>query len=420
MQHATTPPALLRGLACYLVGGAVRDLLLGRPVVDRDWCVVGATADELRARRLKPVGHDFTVFLVPGTGDQVALARRVAADGGFASDPAIAIEEDLAHRDFRLNAMALPADAGPDAVIDPAGGRQDLAERRIRHVGASFVADPLRVLRGARLAAQLPDFAVAPETLDLFRALAIGGALDGLPPERVWRELEKALAAARPARFVEVLRMAGALRAVLPEIDALFGVPQRRDHHPEVDAGVHTLLVLDQATGLTADPVLRFAALVHDLGKGLTPCSRWPRHPGHEEAGVPVVEALVRRLHGPNRFREIAAIVTRWHGVVHQGAKLRPGTVLGVLEAAGALQHPERLEELLTVCLADKRGRLGFEAAPYPAAGLWRRALAEARGIAAADLLAAGVAPSPRLGELLFQRRAMAIGRALRTAAAHD
>jgi tRNA nucleotidyltransferase (CCA-adding enzyme) len=416
-MHETVPPPALAGLESYLVGGAVRDLLLGRTMGDRDWCVVGATAEDLRARRLWPVGREFPVFLVPGSGEQVALARRAAVDGGFATGPDVTIEEDLRQRDFRLNAMAIPAGAGLDALIDPCDGRSDAARRLIRHVGASFAADPLRLLRGARLAAQLPDFALAADTLDLFRTLAATGALDRAAPERVWLELEKALAASAPRRFFEVLREADALRVVMSEIDALFGVPQRRDHHPELDAGIHTLMVLEQAARLTPDPAVRFAALVHDLGKALTPREWWPRHPGHEAAGVPLVQALVRRLRGPNRYLDLAVMATRWHGVVHQGRKLRPGTMAEVLQATGAIQQPQRLDELLTVCIADKRGRLGFETVAYPAAWVWRRALEAVRGVAAADLLAAGVPPSPRLGELLFQRRSMAIAEALRRAA---
>jgi tRNA nucleotidyltransferase (CCA-adding enzyme) len=355
----------------YLVGGAVRDALLGLTVKERDWVVVGGSRDELLRRKFREVGRDFPVFLHPDTHEEYALARleRKVAPGyrGFVVEfgPGVTLEEDLARRDLTINAMAR-ADDG--SLLDPYGGQRDLQARMLRHVSPAFVEDPVRILRVARFAARFAPlgFRVAPETIELMRDMVERGEADALIPERVWQETEKALREPKPAQFFQVLRDCGALRAVIPEIDALFGVPQPAQWHPEIDTGVHTLMVLDQAAALSADARVRFAALVHDLGKGTTPREQWPRHVGHEERSVALIEALCARLRSPVEYRELGIIVARYHGNAHRAFDLRPHTLLDMLEKTDAFRRAERFSQALLAFEADSRGRLGLEAKPYP------------------------------------------------------
>lgn len=369
----------------YLVGGAVRDELLGRPVRERDWVVVGTTPEAMLAQGFKQVGKDFPVFLHPQTGEEYALARteRKTAPGyrGFAvqAAPDVTLEQDLLRRDLTINALAQD---GEGRIIDPYGGLRDLEGRLLRHVSDAFAEDPVRILRTARFAARYAHlgFRIAPETNALMRAMAAAGEVDALVPERVWQELVKALAEETPSRFFEALRDCNALGIIFPEIDRLFGVPQPEIHHPEIDTGIHTLLVLEQAARLSPDPRVRFAALAHDLGKGLTPAEILPSHHGHEDRGAALAERLCKRLKAPNDFRDLAMLTARFHGHIHQVEQLRPQTILKVLEGCDAFRRPERFEQLLLACEADARGRKGFEERPYPQAGLFRRALIAARG----------------------------------------
>ena len=373
----------------YLVGGAVRDELLGLPVRERDWVVVGATPEQMTAQGYRPVGKDFPVFLHPHTAEEYALARTERKTGpgyhGFSTrfSPDVTLEEDLSRRDLTLNAIA--KDPATGELIDPCSGRRDLDARVLRHVSPAFIEDPLRVLRVARFAARFDSlgFRVADETAALLRQMSAGGELETLVAERVWQETQKALATQSPARFFQVLRDTGALAVVFPEIDALFGVPQPAAWHPEIDTGVHVLMVLEQAAALSADPVVRFAALTHDLGKGRTPTDQWPRHVVHEARSVACVDVLCDRLKVPNEYRELAKHVARHHGVVHSAQQLRAGTLLDLLETLDAFRRPERFESFLLACMADMRGRTGFEQRPYPQADYLR----SVRGAAAAVTL---------------------------------
>ena len=385
----------------------MRDRLLGRPVVERDWVVVGATADDLIAAGYRRVGRDFPVFLDPDAGEEHALACRVRGDLATAG-PEVALEDDLRARDLTVNALAEDEEG---RVVDCTGGLADLGARVLRHVdGHAFASDPLRVLRVARLAAELAplDFCIADETRRLMARLAADGALDGLTPERIWKELARALESPAPQRFFAELRDAAVLAVVLPEIDRLWGVPQPAHWHPEIDTGTHTSMVLEQAARLSADPVVRFAALTHDLGKGTTPPAILPSHHGHAERGVAIVDALCERLRAPTRFRELARAVARHHEQVHRAVELRPGTLLDLLAAVDAFRRPERLEQVLLACEADYRGRLGFEDRPYPQADRVRAAFAAAASIDGATIAAA--APG-RVAEALRQARAAAIRR---------
>ena len=365
----------------------MRDGLLGRACTERDYVVVGATPEELLALGYRPVGKDFPVFLHPQSGEQYALARTERKTGagyyGFATrfSPDVTLEQDLARRDLTINAMAQD---GSGAIVDPYGGRRDLAARVLRHVSPAFVEDALRVLRVARFAARFAPlgFTIAPETMDLMRRIVTGGELSALVPERVWVETERALGEDRPGTYFEVLRACGALRHVFPEIDALHGVPQPEKWHPEIDAGVHTLQVLEVAAELSRDTTVRFAALVHDVGKGVTPRAEWPRHIGHEEAGARLIEGLSARLRVPNEHRELAILVARHHARAHRAAELRPGTILELLETTDAFRRAERFERFLLACEADARGRGPLRRrAPYPQAGLLRRARAAAAAV---------------------------------------
>jgi tRNA nucleotidyltransferase (CCA-adding enzyme) len=398
----------------YLVGGAVRDGLLGLAVKERDWVVVGGTREELLRLKFREVGRDFPVFLHPETHEEHALARleRKVAPGyrGFAVEfgPEVTLEEDLARRDLTINAIARAADGG---LIDPFGGKRDLEAKVLRHVSPAFVEDPVRVLRVARFAARFAPlgFQVAPETLALMRAMVERGEVDALVAERVWQETEKALREPKAGEFFRVLRECGALRPIYPEIDALFGVPQPAQWHPEIDTGLHTLMVLEQAALLCTDTRVRFAALVHDLGKGTTPRAEWPSHRGHEERSVALIEALAQRLRLPADYRDLSIIVARYHGIVHRAFELRPKTILEFMERSDAFRRPERFAQALLACEADSRGRTGLENIPYPQ----REYLAEARDAAAAIKPSAeeiAARSGAEIAQHLQQRRAHAIG----------
>lgn len=355
----------------FMVGGAVRDELLGLPVKDRDWVVVGAGVQQLCDLGFKQVGNDFPVFLHPETGEEHALARTERKTGagyhGFTvhTDPEVTLEEDLARRDLTINAIA--RDERGD-LIDPHGGRRDLEQGWLRHVSPAFAEDPVRILRLARFVARYRQrgFRIAPETLALMRAMVDAGEVDALVSERVWMETERALAEPDPDAFVEVLHECGALARIFPELARLFGVPQPPEHHPEIDTGLHILLCLQQAAQRTTDPATRFAVLVHDLGKGTTPEAEWPRHLEHEKRGVPLVKALCARYKVPVGFRELALLVTEHHLRCHQALNLRPGKLLKLLLTVDALRRPERFERFLLACECDARGRTGLEQREYP------------------------------------------------------
>ena len=403
-------------LQCYVVGGAVRDELLGLPVKDRDWVVVGATPEQLLARGFKPVGRDFPVFLHPETREEYALARteRKTAAGyhGFTvhAAPEVTLEDDLARRDLTINAMARAADG---TLIDPYGGRADLEQRRLRHVSPAFAEDPVRILRLARFAARYQrfGFGVADDTRRLMRAMVKAGEVDALVPERVWAETERALAEPDPQRYFEVLRDCAALAVLFPEIDRLYGVPQPARYHPEIDTGVHTMLCLQQAVRLGADTATRFAVLVHDLGKGLTPPEEWPRHIGHERRGVAPVRALCARLRVPNDCRDLALIVTAHHLRCHQASEMKPEKLLALLEDTDAFRRPQRFERFLLACECDARGRTDLEERAYPAPKRLRRALAAAAAVDARALAERGYR-GQALAEALRRERIAAIRRA--------
>lgn len=402
----------------YLVGGAVRDRLLGLPVGERDWVVTGAAPEAMAAAGYTPVGRDFPVFLHPQTREEYALARTERKSGhgyhgfSFHTGAGVSLEDDLIRRDLTINAMA---ETPAGELVDPYGGRADLDARVLRHVSPAFAEDPVRLLRVARFYTRLRPlgFRVAPETMDLMRAMVRAGEVDHLVPERVWAETRRSLALAAPSAFFELLRETGALARLLPELDALFGVPQPPEHHPEVDAGLHTLMALDQAARLDCEPAVRFAVLCHDFGKGITPKTMLPSHRGHEDAGLPLVRAACQRLGVPRAYRELALLVTRWHLHVHRARELRPATLLRVLEAADAFRRPERLAALLAACEADARGRTGFEERDYPQP----RLVLQAREAAAA-VDAAAIAARYRGAEIadkLAQARIAAIKRALKS-----
>jgi tRNA nucleotidyltransferase (CCA-adding enzyme) len=400
-------------MKAYLVGGAVRDALLERPVKERDWVVVGETPDSMMARGFRPVGKDFPVFLHPQTKEEYALARteRKTAPGyrGFVvhAEPDVTLEQDLLRRDLTINAIAQD-DAG--RLIDPYGGAQDLAGRVLRHVSPAFAEDPVRILRLARFAARYAPlgFRVAEETRELMRTMVEAGEVDALVPERVFAELAKALSEPTPGEFFAVLRECGALARLFPEIDRLFGVPQPPQHHPEVDTGVHTLLVLAEAVKLSPDPAVRFAALTHDLGKALTDPALWPRHHGHEKLGLTALEALCDRLKVPNNYRKLAERVMRYHGHCHRALELRPGTVVDLLQRLEAFRQADGLDAFLLACEADAKGRPGFEARPYPQADWLRAAREAAAGVSVEPLLAQGFRGA-ELGEQLRRARIRAV-----------
>ncbi len=401
------------GAEVYLVGGAVRDRLLGCAVKDRDYVVVGATPEQMQAQGFQPVGKDFPVFLHPVTKEEYALARteRKTAPGytGFAfhAAPDVTLKQDLARRDLTINALAQTADGD---IIDPFGGLADLEARVLRHVSPAFIEDPVRILRLARFAARLAEFGfqVAPETLHLMQCMVDDGEVDALVPERVWNELVGALGTAHPAHFFMVLRECGALARLLPEVDRLWGVPQPPRWHPEIDTGVHVMLVLEMAAQLSPAPEVRFAALCHDLGKGTTPNAMLPRHHGHEERGVELISALCHRLRIPQRFAELARLVARYHGKIHKVTELRTTTILDLLQGVDVFRRPQRLEQLLLVCEADCRGRTGYANHPYPQTAHWQ-ALAQACQAVDASAIARATLEKSAIPNAIRQARLAAL-----------
>jgi tRNA nucleotidyltransferase (CCA-adding enzyme) len=403
----------------YEVGGAVRDALLGLPVKERDWVVVGASAEELAAQGFRRVGKDFPVFLHPQTGEEYALARTERKTGrgytGFAFETAasVTLEQDLQRRDLTINAIARAADG---TLIDPWGGRRDLAERVLRHVSEAFREDPLRVLRVARFASRYANigFSIAPETRALMREVVASGEMEALTPERVWQETVKALREDRPEVYFEVLRDSGALARIFPEVDALYGIPQPERWHPEIDTGVHVMMALRLAARLSKSETVRFAVLTHDLGKATTPKLVLPSHHGHEQRSEELLEELCERLPVPNRFRDLARVVARHHTNVHRAAELKAQTLLKVIGEADGLRQPERFEEFLLACEADARGRKGLEDRAYPQAERFRTALRAARGVDASRVRAEQQVEGEALGKAIHDARVAAIKAVLR------
>jgi tRNA nucleotidyltransferase (CCA-adding enzyme) len=407
----------------YMVGGAVRDRLLGRPVHDRDWVVVGATPEQMAAQGFVPVGRDFPVFLHPETHEEYALARTERQSGhgyrGFVvhAAPSVTLEEDLARRDLTINAIAAPADwTGAGAVFDPYNGQRDLQARMLRHVTDAFREDPVRILRVARFAARFTDFSVAPETLQLMREMVRSGEADHLVPERVWQELARGLMEPQPSRMFKVLRDCGALAVLLPELDRLWDVPQRADYHPEVDTGVHAMMVLDMAARLNAPLPVRWACLMHDLGKGTTPPDVLPRHIGHEQRSERLARAVAERLRVPTDCRDLAEVVAREHGNIHRSGEFNAAAVLRLLERCDALRKPERFASALLACECDARGRLGLEDSPYPQRARLGAALQAALAVATAPIAAEAAAhglKGPQVGAQIQQARERAVAAAL-------
>jgi tRNA nucleotidyltransferase (CCA-adding enzyme) len=419
---------MTKPLHTYLVGGAVRDALLGLPVQDRDWVVVGASPEALLQQGYLPVGKDFPVFLHPATREEYALARteRKTAPGykGFAvhAAPDVTLEQDLARRDLTINAMAVSAtalqpDGGfePEAVEDPFHGRDDLQNKQLRHVTEAFREDPVRILRLARFAARFADFQVAPETLALMRDMVAAGEVDALVSERVWQELSRGLMEATPSRMLQVLRDCGALVRLLPEVDALWGVPQPAEHHPEVDTGAHLLMVLDMSARLRAPLAARFACLVHDLGKATTPAHILPRHHAHEKRSAELLVGVCERLRVPVDCRELADVVAREHGNIHRSGELDAAALMRLLERCDALRKPQRFHDALLACECDARGRLGLQDRPYPQRERLLLALAAAQQVEtdtiAAQAQAKG-ASGPAIGDAIRQARVAALAAA--------
>ena len=403
----------------YMVGGAVRDRLLGRPVNDHDWVVVGATPEQMVAQGYLPVGRDFPVFLHPQTREEYALARTERKSGrgyrGFVvqTSPDVTLEEDLSRRDLTINAIASSADGtGTEAIFDPYGGARDLHDKVLRHVTDAFHDDPVRILRVARFAARFTDFSVAPETMELMRSMVAHGEADHLVAERVWQELARGLMEEQPSRMFEVLRQCGALKVVLPGVDRLWGVPQRADYHPESDTGVHLMMVLDMAARLQAPLGVRFACLTHDLGKGTTPQDVLPRHIGHEQRSSKLLKGLCERLRVPTDCRELADVVAREHGNIHRSGDLKAAALVRLLERCDAIRKPARFDEILLACECDARGRLHFEASAYPQRARLNAALAAVQSVAtsviAARAAAAG-ATGQKVGEWIHAARVEAV-----------
>jgi tRNA nucleotidyltransferase (CCA-adding enzyme) len=399
----------------YMVGGAVRDALLGLPVNDRDWVVVGATPQAMIAGGYLPVGKDFPVFLHPQTREEYALARteRKTARGyhGFAfhAEPDVTLEQDLARRDLTINAMAQDESG---RLIDPFGGQADLQQRVLRHVTLSFREDPVRILRLARFAARFSDFDVAPETMALMREMVHAGEVDALVAERVWQELARGLMEPKPSRMFELLRECGALARLLPEVQALWGVPQRAEYHPEVDTGVHLMMVLDMSARLQASLPVRFACLTHDLGKGTTPADVLPRHIGHEERSARLLKGVCERLRVPTECRELADVVAREHGNIHRSEEFGAAALVRLLERCDAFRKPQRFDAALLACECDARGRLGFEERPYPQRERLLQALAAAQAVATHEIAAQAQqdqVAGPRIGELIHKARVQAV-----------
>lgn len=403
-------------MKCYIVGGAVRDRLLGLPPGDRDWVVVGSTPEAMVAEGYTPVGRDFPVFLHPQTHEEYALARTERKSGrgyhGFVihAAPEVTLEEDLARRDLTINAIAEDPKSG--ALIDPQGGQRDLRLRVLRHVSPAFAEDPVRILRLARLAARFADFSIAPETLALVRQMVADGEVDALVPERVWQELARALMETQPQRALQVLRDGGALARLLPEVDRLFGVPQRAEHHPEVDTGVHLLMVLQQCARLGAPLPVRYACLCHDLGKGGTPPEQWPRHLGHEGRSVLLARQVSERWRVPTDCRELAEVVAREHGNLHRSGELNAAAIVRLFDRCDAWRRAERFGQLLLACECDARGRLGLEDRPYPPRERLAAALRAALALdttAVAEQAAAAGQRGPQVGERIRLARVQAV-----------
>lgn len=431
-DYRRTEPAAARAarprytarMQIYMVGGAVRDRLLGRPVHDRDWVVVGATPEDMAAQGYLPVGRDFPVFLHPQTREEYALARTERKSGrgyrGFAvqASPDVTLEQDLSRRDLTINAIAASADDAPGApqLIDPYHGVRDIEARVLRHVTDAFREDPVRILRLARFAARFTDFSVAPETMQLMREMVEDGEVDHLVPERVWQELARGLMEERPSRMFEVLRECGALAVLLPEVARLWGVPQRAEYHPEVDTGVHLMMVLDMSARLQAPLTVRFACLAHDLGKGTTPAHVLPRHIGHEERSARLLKGVAERLRVPVDCRETADVVAREHGNIHRSGDLGAAALVRLLERCDAFRKPERFGQILLACECDARGRLGMDEQPYPQRPRLQAALATASAVdtaaVAAEARARG-AEGAAIGQAIQKARV----RALETAA---
>ena len=409
----------------FVVGGAVRDALMGLPVNDRDWVVVGSTPEAMSAQGYVPVGKDFPVFLHPQTREEYALARteRKTARGykGFAvqSAPDVTLEEDLARRDLTVNAMAVPEalthqppSAWAGQIVDPYGGQADVQAKVLRHVTEAFAEDPVRILRLARFAARFADFTVADETMALMRQMVDDGEVDHLVPERVWQELAKGLMAEKPSRMFEVLRACGALKVLLPELDRLWGVPQRAEHHPEVDTGVHMMLVMDMAARLNMPLSVRVACLMHDLGKGTTPADVLPRHIGHEGRSVKLLQKVCERLRVPSDCKELAEVVAREHGNIHRSGDLNAEALMRLLERCDAIRQAERFALMLQACECDARGRLGFEDAAYPQAARLLQAQRAALSVETAPIAQAAAAQGlkgPQIGAQITQARIKAI-----------
>lgn len=409
----------------FVVGGAVRDALMGQRVNDRDWVVVGSTPEAMSAQGYVPVGKDFPVFLHPQTREEYALARteRKTARGykGFAvqAAPDVTLVEDLARRDLTINAMAVPevlahqpASAWTGQIVDPYGGQRDLQVKVLRHVTDAFAEDPVRILRLARFAARFADFIVADETMSLMRQMVEEGEVDHLVPERVWQELAKGLMSERPSRMFEVLRTCGALKVLLPELDRLWGVPQRAEYHPEVDTGVHMMLVMDMAARLNMPLPVRVACLMHDLGKGTTPADVLPRHIGHEGRSVKLLQKVCERLRVPSDCKELAEVVAREHGNIHRSAELGPEALMRLLERCDAIRQAERFALVLQACECDARGRLGFEEAAYPQAERLLKAQQAALSVETAPIAQTAAAEGlkgPQIGFQIAQARIAAI-----------
>ncbi|KMZ11389.1 tRNA nucleotidyltransferase [Candidatus Burkholderia humilis] len=406
----------------YAVGGAIRDELLGVPVVDRDYVVVGATPEQMVAQGYRPVGKDFPVFLHPETHEEYALARterkRAAGYHGFQFyySPDVTLEEDLARRDLTINAMAREVSLSGELVgpvIDPFDGQRDLDAKLFRHVGDAFIEDPVRILRLARFAAHFANFNVAPETIELMKKMVAAGEVDALVPERVWQEVSRGLMEKKPSRMFEVLRGCGALARVLPEVDALWGVPQRADYHPEVDTGVHVMMVVDYAASQGFALLVRFAALTHDLGKATTPEDVLPRHIGHEGRSVDLLRPLCERLRVPNDCRDLAVLVAREHGNIHRVMEIGAAALVRLFERADALRKPARFAEALQACLSDARGRLGLEASGYPQAERLRDALVAARSVDAGAVAQRFASEPARIKDAVHSARVEAVQAAL-------
>lgn len=393
----------------FLVGGAVRDKLLGYPYSEKDWVVVGATHQEMIERGFTQVGKDFPVYLHPQTKDEYALARTERKTGNgytgfqFNSDPNVKLEEDLARRDLTINAIA---ETETGEIIDPYNGQRDIEHKILRHVSNAFTEDPVRILRVARFSARYAHlgFTLAEETRHLMEQMVLRGEVDHLVSERIWKEFHRALAEPTPTQFIKTLRACYALNKIMPELDALFGVPQPEQHHPEIDTGVHALLSLERAASLSDSIRVRFAALIHDLGKGMTPKETLPHHYGHEEEGVALVDKLCNRLSAPNEYRDLARICTRFHTNCHKAFELKTSTLLKVLEQTDAYRKPERFEEFLICCQADAQGRTGKENTAYPQAEFLRRAYHATSNIDVKALMEQGISGKD-LGEAIRRER---------------